>query len=65
MSEYIAPLRDMLFVLRDGDDDPSFYRAKLERSRFYADHVLARAPGLAHTVVHGAAGALAIEDDQF
>jgi len=36
-----------------------------ETARFYADHVLARAPGLAHAVVHGAAGALAIDDDQF
>jgi acyl-CoA dehydrogenase len=51
--------------LREGDGDAGFMRAKLETARFYADHVLARAPGLAHTVVHGAAGALAIEDDQF
>ena len=34
-------------------------------ARFYADHnVLARAPGLATTVMEGAEGALAIEDDQ-
>ncbi len=51
--------------LRDGGGDPAFYSAKLETARFYADHVLARAPGLAHTVVHGAAGALAMADDQF
>jgi hypothetical protein len=51
--------------LRDGSGDTAFYGAKLATARFYADHVLARAPGLAHTVVHGAAGALAIEDDQF
>lgn len=51
--------------LREGAGDPAFHRAKLETARFYADHVLARAPGLAHTVVHGADSALAIEDDQF
>jgi hypothetical protein len=43
----------------------SGYAAKLETARCYADHVLARASGLAHTVAHGAESALAIEDDQF
>jgi acyl-CoA dehydrogenase len=51
--------------LRERAGDPAFHRAKLETARFYADHVLARAPGLARSVVHGAAGALAIDDDQF
>jgi acyl-CoA dehydrogenase len=41
-----------------------FLRAKLATARFYADHVLVRAPGLARTVVTGSEGALAIEDDQ-
>jgi acyl-CoA dehydrogenase len=45
--------------------DTTFHHAKLETARFYSDHVLARAPGLAYTAVHGAAGALAIADDQF
>jgi len=36
-----------------------FYRSKIETARFYAHHVLATAPGLAHAVVEGAAGALA------
>ncbi|WP_280156372.1 acyl-CoA dehydrogenase [Piscinibacter sp. XHJ-5] len=51
--------------LRERVGDAAFFRAKLETASFYADHVLARAPGLAHTVVHGADSALAIEDDQF
>jgi hypothetical protein len=51
--------------LCDAAGDTGFYRAKLETTRFYADHVLARASGLAHTVAHGAESALAIEDDQF
>jgi alkylation response protein AidB-like acyl-CoA dehydrogenase len=36
-----------------------FYRAKIETARFYSHHVLSRAPGLAHAIVHGAAEALA------
>jgi 3-(methylsulfanyl)propanoyl-CoA dehydrogenase len=42
-----------------------FLRAKITTARFYADHVLVRAPGLARTVVAGAEGALAMEDDLF
>ncbi len=47
-----------------GDDD-SFYPAKIATARFYADHVLAAAPGLAHTVIHGAPGALALAEEMF
>jgi 3-(methylthio)propanoyl-CoA dehydrogenase len=36
-----------------------FYEAKISTSRFYADHVLSQAAGLAHSIVHGARGALA------
>ena len=40
--------------------DPDFHHAKLETARFHADHVLARAPGLAYTALHyGEARALA------
>ena len=39
--------------------DAGFYQAKIMTARFYADHVLSQAPGLAHSIVHGAAGALA------
>jgi acyl-CoA dehydrogenase len=37
----------------------TFYRAKIETAGFYAHHVLSQAPGLAHSIVHGAAAALA------
>ncbi len=50
--------------LAAGRGDAGFLRAKLGTARFYADHVLVRAPGLARTVVSGAEGALALEDDQ-
>ena len=50
--------------LAEGGGEAGFYRAKLATARFYADHVLVRAPGLARTVVSGAEGALDIEDEQ-
>jgi hypothetical protein len=39
--------------------DAGFYEAKISTAQFYADHVLSQAPGLAHSIVQGAAGALA------
>ena len=39
--------------------ESGFHRAKMATARFYADHVLSQAAGLAHSIVHGAAGALA------
>jgi len=46
-------------------DDPAFYEAKIKTARFYADHVLVQAPALRDTVVRGAAGVLALSDEQF
>jgi 3-(methylthio)propanoyl-CoA dehydrogenase len=48
----------------DGGDQ-SFYQAKISTARFYADHILSQAPGLRHAVVRGAAGVMALEEDQF
>jgi hypothetical protein len=39
--------------------DAAFHEAKIGTARFYADHVLSQAPGLAHSIVNGAAAALA------
>ncbi len=46
-------------------DDKAFYSAKIATARFYADHVLVQAPGLRNTVVNGAAGVLALSEEQF
>jgi alkylation response protein AidB-like acyl-CoA dehydrogenase len=46
-----------------GDD--SFYKAKIATARFFADHVLVQAPALRNTVVNGAAGVMALSEDQF
>jgi hypothetical protein len=47
------------------DGDAAFYEAKIATARFYADHVLAQAPGLRNTVVRGAAGVMALTEEQF
>ena len=47
-----------------GDADP-FYPAKIPTARFYADHVMAEAAGLAQEVVQGGASALALDETMF
>ena len=47
-----------------GDGDP-FWPAKLATTRFFADHFLTQAAGLAESVIDGATGALEIADDSF
>jgi len=42
-----------------GAASTAFYRAKIDTARFYADHVLSQAPGLAHAIIEGSAGVLA------
>ncbi len=51
--------------LEQGGVDEQFMQAKIVTSRFYADHVLSQASGLAYAVVNGAAGALALSEEQF
>ena len=47
-----------------GDGDP-FYHAKVITARFYADHLLTQAEGLASTVVDGSGAVLAMPLDQY
>jgi hypothetical protein len=51
--------------LEAGEGAGAFYKTKIVTARFYADHVLAQAPGLAYTVVNGAAGALELTEEMF
>jgi alkylation response protein AidB-like acyl-CoA dehydrogenase len=46
-------------------DDAAFMRAKITTARFYADHVLTRAPGLRDAIVEGAAGVTELALDAF
>ncbi|HRE16032.1 MAG TPA: acyl-CoA dehydrogenase, partial [Rhodocyclaceae bacterium] len=50
--------------LAAGENDP-FWAAKLTTSRFYADHFLTQAPGLALAVTGGASAVLEMADDSF
>jgi acyl-CoA dehydrogenase len=51
--------------LQQGGGDAAFYRAKQLTARFYGDHVLTRAAGLAQTVILGSEAALSMADDAF
>jgi len=57
--------RAALAAEKKKSEDPAFYEAKIVTARFYADHVLVQAPGLRNTVVNGAAGVLALSEEQF
>jgi alkylation response protein AidB-like acyl-CoA dehydrogenase len=45
--------------------DAAFLKAKIATVRFFADHILSQAPGLRDAVVQGAAGVLALAEEQF
>ena len=47
------------------NEEPAFYRAKINTARFYVDHVLPQAAGLAHAATAGAAGVLAPDEIAF
>ncbi|MSQ49497.1 MAG: acyl-CoA dehydrogenase [Betaproteobacteria bacterium] len=51
--------------IASNDADQLFYAAKITTARFFSDHVLSQAPGLAATVVSGAAAVMALTEDQF
>ena len=52
-------------LLVDGAGDAPFLKAKIGTARFYADHLLSRATGLSVSIVDGAAGTLAFEENMF
>ncbi len=51
--------------LHEGAAAKTFLSAKIATARFYADHVMSAAPGLARSVIAGGAGALALDEAQF
>jgi len=57
--------RAALAAEKNVSEDKAFYEAKIATVRFYADHVLVQAPGLRNTVVNGAAGVMALSEEQF
>ena len=51
--------------LTAGSGDADFYRAKIATARFYAEHILPQAQGLASAVVNGAGSVLELANEQF
>jgi alkylation response protein AidB-like acyl-CoA dehydrogenase len=47
------------------EGDQGFYSAKIATARFFGDHVLSQASGLAATVTSGASTVMALSEDQF
>jgi len=47
------------------EGDQGFYQAKISTARFFADHVLSQAAGLAATVTAGSASVMALSEEQF
>ena len=45
--------------------EPDFMRAKITTARFYADHILSKAPGVRDSIVEGAAGVTEMALDAF
>jgi len=45
--------------------EPAFMQAKITTARFYADHILSKAPGLRDSIVDGAAGVTEMALDAF
>ncbi|MBN4667761.1 acyl-CoA dehydrogenase [Pandoraea nosoerga] len=57
--------RALLAAQKLRDQDPSFYDAKIGTARFFADHILTQAPGLAQSISEGADSALSLSEAQF
>ena len=51
--------------LAASEGDTKFYQAKIATARFYADHILTRAPGLRSSIVDGAPGVMAMPEEAF
>ena len=51
--------------LAEGGTDASFYKAKIGTARFYADYELPKAQVYKESIVAGAAGVLALTEEQF
>jgi acyl-CoA dehydrogenase len=51
--------------LAKGEGDAAFLRGKVATARFFAEHFLSQAPGLARTVTTGGAAVMALAEEQF
>jgi acyl-CoA dehydrogenase len=51
--------------LAKGEGDTAFLKGKIATARFFAEHFLSQAPGLARTVTTGGAAVMALAEEQF
>jgi alkylation response protein AidB-like acyl-CoA dehydrogenase len=51
--------------LTEGKGDQAFYTGKIATARFFAEHLLASAPGLAHSVIYGGETAAKLHEEEF
>jgi hypothetical protein len=47
------------------DEDTQFMQAKVATARFYADHILSKAPGIRDAIVEGAESVTALPVESF
>jgi butyryl-CoA dehydrogenase len=52
-------------MLAAGEGDAAFLKAKIGTARFFADHILTGAAGISASICAGAAGVLALAEEQF
>ncbi len=57
--------RALLVAEARQSEDPSFFDAKINTARFFAEHLLSQVPGLASSVVEGGQAANALSVEQF
>lgn len=65
MARAALAAQKMIDAGQDFEGDAGFCAAKIVSARFYADHVLSTAMGLARTVVNGSASALDLDEARF
>ena len=54
-----------LLAAGGSDEDPQFLHAKIATARFYADHILSKAPGIRDAILEGAESVTALPVDAF
>jgi hypothetical protein len=65
MARALLVAEEALAVGDAGDFGADFMRAKITTARFYADHMLTKAPGIRDSIVEGADSVTALAVDAF
>ena len=65
LARSLVVAQEMLAHPGAGDEDPGFLHAKIATARFYADHILSKAPGMRDAIVEGADSVTALPLEAF